>query len=102
MGAAQNAKDVTLEQDVAGEIYAGPDIGIPEASTPEEARNLWATHVAGMYKNWRFFRGKQMEFEVLAVSQKFLRGFSAPPLESPRDILIGSPIFVALPPESFA
>jgi hypothetical protein len=97
--AVANAKNVTMEPDVAKEIYTDPDIEALEVSTPEAARNLWATHVAAMSKNWRFWNGNMMEFEVLAVKHKFIQGYSAPPLESPRDILIGSPIFVAQPPE---
>jgi hypothetical protein len=54
----------------------------------------WDLHVLGMYQNWRGIGGSKMEFEVLA-RQDGRSSVSAPYLESPKEVLIGSPIFVA-------
>jgi len=92
--AEENSKNVTMEPDVATLIYTGSETVSPAAATVE-AGDLWAIHVVGMYKNWQFWQGKKMEFEVLAHKEKLVRQVGPPFLESARDVLIGSPIFVA-------
>jgi hypothetical protein len=96
--AAENAQSVTMEPDVASVIYTESQHGSPRASpegpTAGPGEEDWAIHVAGLYTNWQFNQGTKMEFEVLARQERRSR-VSTPYLESPRDILIGSPIFVA-------
>jgi hypothetical protein len=86
-----------MEPEVATLLYAASDIGssrepiaIPSADTPPS----WAIYVANMYKNWQFWEGRTMEFEVLARMEAHSRVWQ-PYVESTREVLIGSPVFVA-------
>jgi hypothetical protein len=90
----EGAQPVVVEPDVATVLYESSG-----ASTEIEALtgndDIRAIHVAGLYHNWKFWKGKKLEFEVLA--RKELRSSVSPPsIESPTDVLIGSPVFVAL------
>src|SRR5713226_8417542 len=65
--ASENTHNVTMEPEVATLLYAASEIGssrepiaIPTADTPPS----WAIYVANMYKNWQFWEGRTMEFEV--------------------------------------
>jgi hypothetical protein len=49
-----------------------------------------------MYDGWQGRKGKKMEFEVLAQKEGPLLHASPQMGESPRQVLFGSPIFVAL------
>jgi hypothetical protein len=94
---AENAQSVTMEPDVATLIYtaeAGSSEAPINAPTAATDQDLWATPVALIHSNWQFQKGKKMVFEVLARREGMSR-VSGPPLESPKDVLIGSPIFVA-------
>ncbi|MFI1363922.1 DUF7019 family protein [Streptomyces griseochromogenes] len=95
--AAENAQSVTMEPDVAELIHAadGDDsTPVPAGIPPTAQGDSWAIHVAGMYLNWQHSQRSNMEFEVLARREAYSR-VTAPFLDSPKDVLIGSPIFVA-------
>lgn len=82
--------------------YSAPEAGLAGASTeippPRPSEDVWAHCVVMMYSNWQGWRGRKMEFEVPARQEGFSRVCMPPPPEEPRnwDVLIGSPIFVAL------
>ena len=93
---ADGARAVVMEPDVATLIYASE--ASPPGLPPEEpplarGEDIRARHVAGMYKNWKS-RGEKMEFEVLA-RKELVSPVSAPYTESPMNVLIGSPVFIA-------
>jgi Family of unknown function (DUF7019) len=95
--AAENANKVTLEPDVATVVHTAFMTESADTSGESPATALiegWDVHVVGMYQNWRGMSGSKMEFEVLA-RQDGRSSVSAPYLESPKEVLIGSPIFVA-------
>lgn len=94
---ADDAQAVVMEPDVATLIYTAsetPSQGSTESLTAEPGEDIRANHVAGLYKNWQFWRGRKMEFEILA-RRELLSPVSPPYVESPKNVLIGSPIFVA-------
>ena len=95
--AAENAEKVTMEPDVAAVIHTASmtdSLDESKATPSAAATEDWAIHVAGIHRNWEGRKGNKMEFEVLARQEGRSR-VSAPFAESPRDVLIGSPIFVA-------
>jgi hypothetical protein len=96
--AEENARNVTMEPDVATLIYTASETDSPEAPmgipSAMPGDDMWAIHLAGMYSNWQGWQGRKMKFEVLA-RQEGLSQLSPPFVESSRDVLIGSPIFVA-------
>ena len=94
---ADGAQAVVMEPDVATLIYTASE-GVSQVPTesptaaPEE--DIRAIHVAALYENWQFWKGKKMKFEILA-RRELLSSVSPPNVESPKNVLIGSPIFVA-------
>lgn len=100
MRVSDNTPNVTMEPEVATLLYGASQVS-PD-STPTEVvmgpgtTDRWPIYLAGMYTNWQFWKGRKSVFEVLA-RQEGRSHVSGPPLESPRNVLIGSPIFVALP-----
>jgi uncharacterized protein DUF7019 len=94
--AAENAQNVTMEPDVAKLIHtasaAGSSITMPAAAPGED---IWASYVAGMYSNWSFWEGRKAVYEVLARKEAPLSRVSPPTVEVSKEVLFGSPIFVA-------
>jgi hypothetical protein len=95
--AAENAPYVVMEPDVAEVIYraeVGP--GQQEEISPAAPGvDTRAVHAAKMYENWRSWKGRKMEYEVLARKEGALLHVAPPYVESPWQVLFGSPIFVA-------
>ncbi len=93
---ADDAQAVVMEPDVATLIYNS------EAGSQRSTENLTAVpgvdsralQVANLYENWQFREGKMAKFEILA-RQELLSPLSPPNVEPPKNVLIGSPIFVA-------
>ena len=90
--ADEGAQAVVVEPDVATVLYEAS--GAPEIEALTEKDDIRAIHVAGLYGNWKFWKGRKLEFEVLA--RKELRSTVSQFVESPTDVVIGSPVFVAL------
>jgi hypothetical protein len=100
--AAHGAPRVVMEPDVADVIYrAELAPAEQEEITPAgPGQDIRAIHLAKMYESWRSWKGKKMEFEVLAVKEGPLLHASPPHTEAQWQVLFGSPIFVALPSET--
>jgi hypothetical protein len=94
--ARDDAKKVTMEPDVAIAIYLAEADSAESTGLLAQASgdNLWAVYVAGMLHNWQLSRGTRMKYEVLARKEKSAMA-SAPFLDSPKRVLIGTPLFVA-------
>ena len=93
---ADGARVVVMEPDVASLIYASEarPAGLPSEEPPlARGEDIRARHVASMSKNWKS-RPEKMEFEVLA-HKELISPVSAPYTESPMNVLIGSPVFIA-------
>lgn len=97
--APENAQHALMESDVADFLHAaaqtglpGPSADIPPRSPDEDIR---AVHVAGLYANRQFWEGRKMEYEVLARAE-LRSSVSGQGVDEPTDVLIGSPVFVAL------
>ena len=85
-----------MEPDLAITLYAAEanlaGAGT-ESLTADRDEDLRAGYAGRMYTDWNR-KGKKMEFEVLARIE--LRSETSPPfVESPKNVLIGSPVFVA-------
>lgn len=91
----KEAQPVVMEPDVATLIY---ESALPEASAEiapaRPGEDIRAIHVALMHQNWEFWKGRRMEFEVLA-ERELLSPVSPPTVNAPMNVLIGSPVFVA-------
>jgi hypothetical protein len=91
----EGATPVVVEPDVVAVLYAAAGASI-EIETLSENDDIRAVHTAALYNNRPFWEGKTLEFEVLA-RRELRSSVSWPSLvESPTDVLIGSPVFVAL------
>lgn len=93
---APDAAPIVMEPEVATVLYAS-EAALPGARTqsltaaPDE--DLRAGYAAKMYRDWNW-QGNKMEFEVLARIE--LRSRTSPPfVESPKNVLVGTPVFVA-------
>jgi hypothetical protein len=94
--AKEGSPYVVMEPDVAEVIYRAEARRRrkEEISPTAPAQDLRAIHVAGMLKNWEGCKGNKMEFEVLARKEGPLLQVSSH-VEPPRQVLFGSPVFVA-------
>lgn len=92
-----NAPYVVMEWDVAEVIYKAeiPLEDRQRISTPESGGDLKAFYVATMYKDWQSRKGDKVEFEILARKEGAAFHLSPPSVESPMQVIFGSPIFVA-------
>ena len=86
-----------MEWDVAEVIYRA-EIPLEDRhriSTLESSGDLKAFYVATMYKDWQSRKGDKVEFEILAHKEGTVSHLSLPSVESPIQVVFGSPIFVA-------
>lgn len=99
-GRQLRAKDgspyVVLEPDVAERIYQTEMEREHLSKAPEGSSENKAIHLAGMYHSWMNRKGNKAVFEVLAAREGPLTTVSPGFLDSPMQVLFGSPIFVAL------
>jgi hypothetical protein len=94
--AAENATMASMEPDIAAVIH-DTELRTSDALAEDSAviaAGTWATHVAGIYHNWDGQHADKLDFEVLAAREG-KSTVSQPFWESPRQVVIGSPIFVA-------
>jgi hypothetical protein len=97
-GATSEAPSLVMESEVARALFksfaSGSSLSSTETPTTILDDDLWAKDVALMYYNREAWQGARIEFEVLARREKLTR-ISLPFLDKPRDVLVGSPVFVA-------
>lgn len=94
---ADDAGAVVMEPDVADLIYEAEVSStqtLLESQPQAPVDDIRADHVALLYNKWRFIKGEKMEFEVLA-RRELESSVSSHVLESQKNVLFGSPVFVA-------
>ena len=95
---ADEAQTAVMEPDVATLLY---DASVADSGetltqiTPSSSDEIHAVHAAMLYNNRELWRNQERELEVLAHQELFSR-VPPPFLEPAKNVLIGSPIFVAL------
>jgi hypothetical protein len=94
---AADAVPVVMEPEVATELYASEAAlaGMPtESLTAGPDEDPRAGYSAKLYRDWNW-RGNKMEYEVLARIELRSSDPWPPSVESPKNVLVGSPLFVA-------
>ena len=90
---APDAVPIVMEPEVGTVLYASMFEARTENLTAAPDEDVRAGYAAKMYSDWNW-RGNKMEFEVFARIE--LRSRASPPfVESPKNVLVGSPVFVA-------